>query len=232
MSACEMGTKSCHCCFWACFQRTWPQTSPGCVPKDPHHPPQPGLCWYCRGFTFEPKKHCGEEWVCPGAHKAGLWAAPGHLSWFLFAVLMKAGKHQLHLLGLNSVRGKIQELCKCHPKGCSPWSHHPAGKGYPVPSPWGHHCHELPKQHRGVWGWISAPAVPDPWSCCNYQGKPWHLHEHLRCCASTSFGWCIIVISWGKTSPQNLRQSFLKDLMYSHFGNCCIWYIWIASSKK
>lgn len=119
MSAYEMGTKSCHCCFWACFQRTWPQTSPGCVPKDPHHPPQPELCWCCRGFTFEHKKHHGEERVCPGAHKAGLWAAPGHLSWFLFAVLVKAGKHQLNLLGSNSAWDKIQELCEGHPRGCS-----------------------------------------------------------------------------------------------------------------
>lgn len=36
-------------------------TSPGCVPKDPHHPPQPGLCWCCRGTTFEPKNTVGRS---------------------------------------------------------------------------------------------------------------------------------------------------------------------------
>lgn len=49
MSTYEMGTKSCHCCFWAWFQRTWPQTSPveqpllqGAFPRTPITHPRLG----------------------------------------------------------------------------------------------------------------------------------------------------------------------------------------------
>lgn len=115
-------------------------TSPGCVPKDPNHPPQPGLCWCC---TFEPQNTVGRS---ERVQSTLSWALSSPRSFILIS-LCSAGEGWKNISCI--CWAWIQQDAKT-PGAAMPRNHHPARGGSPVPSPWGHHRHGFPKQHRGV----------------------------------------------------------------------------------